>query len=91
MHSEGQGPILCTSSICRRVDEIDSHTLWLVERATSGVGDGLVLNIRSGAPISLTRAQVQIFSSSLCHTVPLIAVHSGRQGHLHLCLASRHA
>ena len=54
----------------RRHDEIDSHTYWLMEQANNQVGDELVLNIREGAPIRLTRAQVQtaaVNSATLCH------------------------
>ncbi len=45
-------PVAC------RPFEIDSHTFWLMEQASSKVGDELVLNLREGAPIRITKAQV---------------------------------
>jgi len=41
-----------------RPSELDSHTFWLMEQASSKVGDELVLNLREGAPIRITKAQV---------------------------------
>ena len=47
------------SCVPARPDDLDNHTFWLMEQAHSKVGEPLVLNLRDGAPVSITRAQVR--------------------------------
>ena len=54
----------------RREQDIDSHTFWLMEQANSQVGNELVLNIREGAPLRLTRAQVRVLARDLPASPP---------------------
>ena len=48
-----------------RPSDLDSHTFWLMEQSNNNVGDELILHIRDGAPISITRAQVSAILDAL--------------------------